>query len=52
MLLITLLALLVAVPMNKWVMNRKIGFGLIALWSIGTVVNLVIEITGLWREIA
>ncbi|KAI2618522.1 hypothetical protein GGR54DRAFT_159884 [Hypoxylon sp. NC1633] len=51
-LLITLLALLVVVPTNKWVMSRKIGWGLIGLWSISTVVNLAIEITGTWRDIA
>ncbi|CAJ2501080.1 Uu.00g039330.m01.CDS01 [Anthostomella pinea] len=51
-LLVTLLALLVVVPMNKWVMSRKIGWGLIALWSVSTVLNLVIEVTGFWQEIA
>ncbi|XXG93924.1 hypothetical protein Hte_000174 [Hypoxylon texense] len=51
-LLVTLLALLVVVPMNKWVMSRRIGWGLIGLWSISTVANLAIEITGVWREIA
>ncbi|KAI1774047.1 Sodium/calcium exchanger protein-domain-containing protein [Hypoxylon cercidicola] len=51
-LLVTLLALLVVVPMNKWIMSRKIGWGLIGLWSVSTVVNLAIEITGVWRDIA
>ncbi|KAB5536360.1 Sodium/calcium exchanger protein-domain-containing protein [Coniochaeta sp. 2T2.1] len=50
--LITLVALLVVVPWNKWVMSRKIGWGLIALWTAGTVVNLVVEMTGPWSEVA
>ncbi|KAK8056059.1 sodium/calcium exchanger protein [Apiospora rasikravindrae] len=49
-LLITLLVLLVVVPMNKWIMSRKIGFGLIGLWTVGTVANLVIETTGFWSD--
>ncbi|KAK8088853.1 sodium/calcium exchanger protein [Apiospora hydei] len=51
-LLITLLVLLVVVPMNKWIMSRKIGFGLIGLWTVGTVANLVIETTGVWGEVS
>lgn len=47
-LLITLVGLLIAVPMNKWVMSRKIGWGLITLWCLSTVVNLGIEISGVW----
>ncbi|KAI1767554.1 Sodium/calcium exchanger protein-domain-containing protein, partial [Hypoxylon sp. FL1150] len=50
-LLVTLFALLVVVPMNRWVMSRKIGWGLIGLWSVSTVANLAIEITGVWRDI-
>lgn len=49
-LLITLVALLVVVPMNKWMMTRRIGWGLISLWTVGTVINLVIEITGVWKD--
>ncbi|RYP92775.1 hypothetical protein DL770_001164 [Monosporascus sp. CRB-9-2] len=51
-LLVTLLALLIMVPMNKWVMNRKIGWFLVALWTISTTANLVIEVTGAGRDIA
>ena len=47
-LLITLLVL----PMNKWIMSRRIGYGLIGLWAVGTILNLVIEITGVWQDIA
>ncbi|KAH8657419.1 Sodium/calcium exchanger protein-domain-containing protein [Tricladium varicosporioides] len=45
-LLITLVGLLIAVPMNKWIMSRRIGWGLITLWSVSTVVNLGVEISG------
>ncbi|KAI1810549.1 hypothetical protein GGS20DRAFT_567013 [Poronia punctata] len=51
-LMMTLFALLVVLPMNKWMMTRKIGWGLIAFWLASTSVNLVIEMTGVWREIA
>ena len=47
-LLVTLVGLLIAVPMNKWVMSRKIGWGLIILWTISTIVNLGVEIGGVW----
>lgn len=49
-LLITLIGLLIAVPMNKWIMSRKIGWGLIILWSISTVINLAVEISGVWGD--
>ncbi|TVY20568.1 putative cation exchanger [Lachnellula arida] len=45
-LLVTLMGLLIAVPMNKWVMSRRIGWGLIILWSISTIINLGVEISG------
>jgi len=45
-LLVTLVGLLVVVPLNKWVMSRKIGWGLIILWSISTVINLAFELSG------
>ncbi|KAI1428081.1 Sodium/calcium exchanger protein-domain-containing protein [Xylaria sp. FL1777] len=51
-LLITLFALLVIVPMNKWMMTKRIGWGLIGLWTASTVLNLVIEITGVWQDVA
>lgn len=50
-LLITLVVLLIVVPANRWVMSRRIGFGLIGIWVIGTVLNLIIEITGFWKEV-
>ena len=51
-LLATLLALLVLVPASGWVMNRRIGWSLIALWTVSTVANLAIEVTGVWQDIA
>jgi len=51
-LLVTLVGLLIVVPMNKWMMTRKIGWGLIILWSISTVINLAVEITGFWGDSA
>jgi solute carrier family 24 (sodium/potassium/calcium exchanger), member 6 len=45
-LLVTLVGLLIAVPMNNWVMDRKIGWALVAIWSLSTIVNIVIEATG------
>ncbi|KAK0632826.1 Sodium/calcium exchanger protein-domain-containing protein [Immersiella caudata] len=50
--LLTLFAILIAVPYNKWVMSRKIGFGLIGVWTFTTLVNVVVEITGNWSDVA
>jgi solute carrier family 24 (sodium/potassium/calcium exchanger), member 6 len=49
-LLVTLVGLLIAVPLNKWIMSRRIGWGLIILWSISTIINLTLEITGVWGD--
>ncbi len=51
-LLVTLVGLLIAVPLNKWVMSKKIGWGLITLWSISTIVNLAVEISGGFGDIS
>ncbi|KAM0235770.1 hypothetical protein ACHAPO_005555 [Fusarium lateritium] len=51
-LLVTLVGLLIIVPMNKWILSRKIGWGLITLWAVSTVVNVIIEVTGVWGEMA
>lgn len=50
--LVTLIMLLILVPSNKWMMTRKIGFTLITLWIVGTVTNIVVEITGVWKAVA
>ena len=49
-LLVTLVGLLIVIPLNKWMMTKKIGWGLIILWSISTIINLAAEITGFWGE--
>ncbi|TKA72434.1 hypothetical protein B0A49_06138 [Cryomyces minteri] len=45
-LLVTLVGLLVVVPLNGWRMDRRIGWGLIALWCVSTLGNVIVEITG------
>ncbi|KIX95998.1 uncharacterized protein Z520_08253 [Fonsecaea multimorphosa CBS 102226] len=45
-LLVTLVGLLIVVPLNGWRMDRKIGFGLILLWSVSTVGNVIVELLG------
>ncbi|KAF4975002.1 hypothetical protein FZEAL_8147 [Fusarium zealandicum] len=51
-LLIMLVGLLIVVPMNKWILSRKIGWSLIALWAISTVINVIVEVTGVWGEMS
>ena len=51
-LLVTLIGLLIVVPWNKWILSRKIGWGLIILWVVSTVVNVVVEVTGVWGQMA
>lgn len=50
--LVTLLVLLIIVPSNNWMMTRKIGLSLIALWTVGTIANVIVEITGVWDAVA
>lgn len=50
--LVTLVVLLIMVPSNKWVMTRRIGLTLIALWSVGTIINVIVEATGIWKAVA
>ena len=45
-LLVTLVGLLIVVPLRGWWMDRRVGWGLIALWCASTVGNVVIEIVG------
>ena len=45
-LLVTLIGLLIIVPLNGWKMDRKIGIGLIVLWSLSTVGNVIVEVLG------
>ena len=43
-LLVTLVALLIAVPARKWRMDKYIGWGLVMLWVISTMINVILEI--------
>ncbi|KKK12369.1 hypothetical protein P175DRAFT_0524778 [Aspergillus ochraceoroseus IBT 24754] len=43
-LLITLVGLLIVVPLNKWRMDRKIGWGLVILWCVSTLGNVITEL--------
>lgn len=51
-LLVMLVGLLIIVPMNKWILSRKIGWVLITLWAVSTTVNVIVELTGVWGEVA
>ncbi|KAJ5902369.1 Sodium/calcium exchanger membrane region [Penicillium taxi] len=44
-LLFVLVSLLIVVPLNKWRMDRRIGWGLIAVWCISTLGNVIAEVT-------
>ena len=50
-LLITLVGLLIVVPLRGWWMDRKVGWGLIILWSLSTIGNVVVEVTGWGNDI-
>ena len=45
-LLITLAGLLIAVPVRKWRMDKWIGWGLVATWSVSTAANVLVEVLG------
>lgn len=49
-LLVTLAGLLVVVPLRGWWMDRKVGWGLITLWIISTIGNVVVEVVGWGKE--
>lgn len=51
-LLVTLLALLILVPLRGWWMDRKIGCGLIILWTLSTLGNVVVEGVGWGGDIS
>ena len=50
MLLVTLAGLLVVVPLRGWWMDRRVGWGLVALWCASTIGNVAVEIVGWGRE--
>lgn len=43
-LLVVLVGLLVVVPLNNWRMDRKVGWGLIMLWCVSTLGNVIAEV--------
>lgn len=43
----TLLFLLIAVPMSGWRMTKSIGWSLIGIWTVSTIINVIFEVTGL-----
>ena len=45
-LLLTLVGLAIVVPLNGWRMDRKVGWGLVAVWTVSTLLNLGLEIGG------
>lgn len=45
-LLLILVLLLTLVPLNRWVLSRRIGWGLIGLWTASTAINVAIEVAG------
>ena len=49
-LLVTLAGLLVVVPLRGWWMDRRVGWGLVALWCASTVGNVAVEIVGWGKE--
>ncbi|KAM0256680.1 hypothetical protein ACHAQJ_004834 [Trichoderma viride] len=51
-LLVILVGLLISVPLNKWILSRRIGWALIAMWSASTIINVVVEVTGAIGDIS
>ncbi|KAJ5120572.1 uncharacterized protein N7515_009960 [Penicillium bovifimosum] len=43
-LLVILVGLLVVVPMNHWRMDRRIGWGLVIVWCVSTLGNVIAEV--------
>ena len=43
-LLAILVGLLIVVPLNKWKMDRKIGWGLVVVWCVSTLGNVIAEL--------
>lgn len=44
-LLLVLVGLLIVVPLNNWRMDRTIGWGLIVVWCLSTLGNVIAELT-------
>ena len=48
----TLLGFLLVVPLNKWTIDRRIGWALVALWTASTIGNVVVEVMGWGWEVS
>lgn len=48
-LLVTLAGLLIVVPLNHWRMDKRMGWGLVGLWTASTIGNVVMEVSG-WGQ--
>ncbi|KAK6343974.1 hypothetical protein TWF696_007625 [Orbilia brochopaga] len=46
----TLLFLLIAVPLSGWRMTRAVGWSLVGIWVVSTVVNVIVEVTGVGKR--
>ncbi|KAJ5675792.1 Sodium/calcium exchanger membrane region [Penicillium macrosclerotiorum] len=44
-LLVVLVGLLIVVPLNNWRMDRRIGWGLVVVWCVSTLGNVIAEVT-------
>ncbi|KAF1914825.1 sodium/calcium exchanger protein-like protein [Ampelomyces quisqualis] len=51
-LLFTLAGLLVAVPMRRWKMDKTIGWGLVVLWVVSTLANVLVEVLGYSSDVS
>lgn len=51
-LLFTLAGLLVAVPMRRWKMDKTIGWGLVVLWTVSTLANVLVEVLGYSSDVS
>jgi sodium/potassium/calcium exchanger 6 len=51
-LLFTLAGLLVAVPMRRWKMDKTIGWGLVVLWMVSTLANVLVEVLGFSSDVS
>lgn len=49
-LLVTLLGLLIVVPLRGWWMDRRVGYGLLTLWTLSTLGNVIVEVVGVGKE--
>ncbi|KAL8803217.1 MAG: hypothetical protein Q9182_003318 [Xanthomendoza sp. 2 TL-2023] len=51
-LVVTLLGLLIVVPLNRWMIDRRVGWALVALWTASTIGNVVMEVEGWGWEVS